>query len=482
MLFKTDAEKAFGVETYLSPEMENAIKLWEQLESGKPPWVDDDIRTIRFSNTISEEMAKLVTQNIDIKIQGTRSGVMPGQMQKVMDKCFLDNAKEIIYSMVDFGGVMAKWDGKGVEFLRPGMFLPTEVDNNKEILAAIFLSYWRKEKKIYTKMEWHRFENVTSKGEDGESSTVRTYHISTKAFRSDNENEIGTPVPLSATKWKDIEPEAWIDGLEKPLFRYIKCPVSNGIDPNSPIGVPCFSNCTEELRWLDIAMSTMGTETENSAPVLFVDVNMVKYANEHSLKLPKFVHKLDLGGRAGEQIEDWQPTLQVASRKEGINFYLSVIGFKCGYDPGYFVFDGQSIQMATATQVESTERRTINTVLSYRSVLDRPNSNGDGRVGAIHDIAYIINAGLIINGKAEDGTIIPFVENGNYELFCDFADLTENKEEEKLFDYQLAQNGYMSKARFLIRHLGLTEEEAIAMVAEAQAEQQPEGGALFGEE
>ena len=482
MLFKTDAEKAFGVETYLSPEMDAAIKLWGQLESGKPPWLkESDGRTIGFWNTIAEEWAKLITQNIDIKIQGTRSGVMPGQMQKVMDKCFLDNAKEIIYSMVAFGGVMAKWDGKGVEFLRPGMFLPTEVDN-KEILAAIFLSYWRKEKKIYTKMEWHRFENVTSKREDGESSTVRTYHISTKAFRSDNEDVIGTPVPLSATKWKDIEPEAWIDGLEKPLFRYIKCPVSNGIDPNSPIGVPCFSNCTEELRWLDIAMSTMGTETENSAPVLFVDVNMVKYANEHSLKLPKFVHKLDLGGRAGEQIEDWQPTLQVASRKEGINFYLSVIGFKCGYDPGYFVFDGQSIQMATATQVESTERRTVNTVLSYRSVLDRPNSNGDGRVGAIHDIAYIINAGLIINGKAEDGTIIPFVENGNYELFCDFADLTENKEEEKLFDYQLAQNGYMSKARFLIRHLGLTEEEAKAMVAEAQAEQQPDGGALFGEE
>ncbi len=39
MLFKTDAEKAFGVETYLSPEMDAAIKLWGQLESGKPPWV-----------------------------------------------------------------------------------------------------------------------------------------------------------------------------------------------------------------------------------------------------------------------------------------------------------------------------------------------------------------------------------------------------------------------------------------------------------
>lgn len=32
MLFKTDAEKAFSVETYLSPEMYNAIKLWEILK------------------------------------------------------------------------------------------------------------------------------------------------------------------------------------------------------------------------------------------------------------------------------------------------------------------------------------------------------------------------------------------------------------------------------------------------------------------
>lgn len=485
MLFKTDAEKAFGVGIYLSPEMDNAIKLWGQMESGKPPWVDDDIRTISFSNTIAEELAKLITQNIDIKVQGIRSGTMPEQMQKVMDKYFLDNAKDVIYSMVAFGGVIAKWDGKGVEFLRPGMFLVVEYDSSGEIQSVIFLSFWQKDKKFYTKMEWHRFEESTTTDESGNHVTNRIYHISTKAFKSYNQNDIGRQVSLSETKWKDIQPEAWFEGLEKPMFRYIKCPVANSIDHSSPLGVPVFSNSIEELRWLDIAMSTLGTETENSSPILFVDTNMIKFATENGINLPKFVHKLDLGGRAEERIEDWQPTLQIANRKEGINFYLSIIGFKCGFDPGYFVFDGQSIQMATATQVESTERRTVNTVLSYRSVLDRPNSNGDGRVGAIHDIAYIINAGLIINGRSEDGTVIPFVENGNYQIFADFADLTENKEENKLFDYQLAQNGYMSKARFLVRHMGLTEEEAIAMVKEAaqeSAELQPDESKLFGEE
>ena len=486
MLFKTDAEKAFGVETYLSPEMDVAIKLWGKLESGKPPWVSKKVQSICFSNTIAEEMAKLITQNIDIKVQmgkNRTSGIMPDQIQKVMDKYFLQNSRDHIYSMVAFGGVMAKWDGQGIEFLRPDMFLVTEYDSSKEIQAVIFFSFYQSGKKFYTKAEWHRFE---TKSRDGE--TVRIYHISTKAFRSDNQDDMGHEVPLSETKWKDIEPEFWVDDLEKPLFCYIKSPCANNIDHNSPMGVSCFANCTVELEALDIAMSALKTETKNSVPMMIVDQSVIMYANQNGIELPEWVANignLDTDNGSGSPVEQWQPTMQVTSRKEGINFYLSVIGFKCGFDPGYFVFDGQSIQMATATQVESTERRTVNTILSYRSVLDRPNSNGDGRVGAIHDIAYIINAGLIINGKSEDGSAIPFIENGNYELFCDFADLTENKEEEKLFDYQLAQNQYMAKWRFLVRHLGVTEEEAKQMVQEAVEERnanEPEESRLFGRE
>ena len=54
-----------------------------------------------------------------------------------------------------------------------------------------------------------------------------------------------------------------------------------------------------------------------------------------------------------------------------------------------------------------------------------------------------------------------------------------------MFDYQLANAGYMSKARFLVRRLGLTEDEALAMVAEAAEEQKKlykNQGGLFGEE
>jgi hypothetical protein len=210
---------------------------------------------------------------------------------------------------------------------------------------------------------------------------------------------------------------------------------------------------------------------------MFVDNSSITYAQNMGIKLPKFVQGLDMGVSADGTVQQWTPTMQVQNRVDGINFLLSIISFKCGFEAGYFVFDGQKITMATATQVEATERRTINTVLGYRDLLDRPNQNGDGRVGFIHDIAYIIDTMATANGDFAPG------EFGNYELYSDFADLDKNVEEEKSFAYQLTQNGYMSKARFLVNYMGMTEDEAVAMVQEAQAESaQAESGGLFGEE
>jgi len=480
MLFKTDAEKAFNVKTYLSTDMENAIQIWKSLETGKPPWAKDDIRTIRFSNTVARELSSLITQNIDIKVQPIYgNGEKAGFIQNAIDNSFLKNAQENMEKIIRLGGIMAKWNGSGIDYIPPDRFLMTEYDSNGSITGCIFFSYYAEKEKYYTRSEWHRYETITRKNEEtGESEQARVYKISNKAFVSDKKDEMGREIPLTKTKWADIEPEVNIEGLKKPLFSYIKNPFSNTIDPDSPLGVSSFSECIEELRWLDIAMSTMGTETETSAPMMIVDQSAVQYAKVNNIKLPKFIMSTGASDIQNEgKVDQWQPTLQVTNRTEGINFYLSIISFKVGFEPGYFVFNGQSIVMATATQVESSERRTVNTVLSYRSLLDRPNSNGDGRIGFIHDIAYIIDTMSVMGGETASE------DYGNYALFCDFADITANEEENKIFDYQLAQNGYMSKVRFLVRHLGMTEDEAVEMVREAREEgTKKENGVLFGEE
>jgi A118 family predicted phage portal protein len=465
--------------------MENAILLWKQLEGAdslQPPWTDKETRTIRFSNTVARELATLITQEIDIKVQSQYgTGEKAQFLQDAIDKHFLMNAQDNIEKMIRLGGIMAKWNGEGIDYFPPDRFLVTEFDSNKQITAAVFFSYYNEKDKFYTRAEWHRFETVNRTNEETkETETVKLYKISNKAYMSDNVDDIGREISLKETKWADIEPETALENLEKPLFAYLKCPYSNTIDTDSPLGVSLFSECIEELRWLDVAMSSMGTEVETSSPIMFVDNSALQYATNNGIKLPKFVKGLDMGIQPDGVVAQWQPQLQVTSRTDGINFYLSIISYKCGFDPGYFVFNGQTISIATATQVESTERRTINTVLSYRSLLDRPKSNGDGRVGFVHDIAYIIDTMATLSGDTELG------DYGNYEIFCDFADLTENREENKAFDFQLAQQGYMSKVRFLIRNLGLTEEEATAMVQEAQAEQKAENelnsSSLFSEE
>lgn len=477
MLSKTDTEKAFNIKTYLSSDMDNAIQLWQDLTGGKPPWVNEDVRTIRFSNTVARELASLITQNIDIKVQSVYgTGGKAAFIQNAIDNSFLKIAQDKMEEVIRLGGVMAKWNGTGIDYLTPDRFLVTEFDSNGDITGCMFFSYYSTQEKFYTRAEWHRYENVTIKNEEtGESEQIRVYHISNKAYVSDQQDVIGREIALTKTKWADIRSETSIEGLSKPLFTYLKNPFSNTIDPDSPLGVSSFSECVEELRWLDIAMSNLGIETENSKPIMFVDQSVIMSAQNIGIELPRFVQGLN--GADDTQVKDWAPTLQVTNRIEGINFLLSIISYKTGFDPGYFVFDGQKITVATATQVESTERRTINTVLNYRSLMDRPNSNGDGRVGFVHDIAYIIDTMSALNGETAPE------DYGNYELFCNFADLTQNEEENKAFDYQLSLQGYMSKTRFLVRHLGMTEEEAQAMVEEAQTEKEvSEKPRLFDEE
>ncbi len=474
MLFKTNIDTAFKVNAVRSPDMENAIRLWMNIAAGKPPWLREKefIRTISFSNTMARELAGLVTQNIDIKMDAAYAGGNVPFLQAAIDSSFLEKAQDIMEKVIRYGGIMAKWNGTGVEYLTPDRFAVTEADGDGHITAATFYSYYAEGKKYYTRAEWHRFDGTTEEGQS-------IYKISNKAFISDTADTLGTEIALSRTKWKDIQPEARIDGLDSPLFVYLKNQYSNVIDPDSPLGVSSFAECTEELRWLDIAMSTLGVETEQSKPAMFVDEDTIMFAKNAGIEIPDFIMGLRRGVKAENTVQQWTPALQTQARIDGINFYLSILSYKAGFDPGYFVFNGQSISIATATQVEATERRTVNTVLSYRNLLDRPNSNGDGRTGFIHEIVHIIDTMAVMSGTTSPG------DYGNYELYCDFADITANEQEDKMFDYQLANAGYMSKARFLVRRLGLTEDEALAMVAEAAAEQKElnrSKGGLFDDE
>lgn len=438
MLGRKDIEQIYNVEYNRSPEMVTAIEKYKDMRSGLPPWcMDGKIRPTRFSNVICREIANLTLFNVEVQIDGNAE--LQKQVEKVMNT--LQEKQEESCSSC---GLMIKSTGDGLEFLDPEYFVITETNSNGDVLAAIFFSYIRKDDLFFEKTEYHRFE---------ETANERVYRISSKAFRSKRKEELGTEIPLdSVPEWKDIEPEVTVRGLEEPLFAYWKNPFANTIDKESPLTVPVFSECIEELRWLDIALNMFGDETEDSRHVTYVPQTAIEYAEKHSIRLPRFVQGIEMGTNE-DNIKEHVPTMQVAERVTGINFLLSVIGYKCGFSNGYFSFD-ESRGIQTATQVESDDRRTLHTIEAFRTILD-----GKHHDGIIHKIIYMLYATGTANGT---------IPTTNYEVACEFEDLVYNLEDDRARWWNYVTQGKVPAWMYFVKFEGMTEQEAKAMVEEAQ--------------
>ncbi len=442
MLGRKDIEQIYNVEYNRSPEMVAAIDKYKDMRSGLPPWcMDGKIRPTRFSNVICREIANLTLFNVEVQIDGNAE--LQKQVEKVMNT--LQEKQEESCSSC---GLMIKSTGDGMEFLDPEYFVITETNSNGDVLAAIFFSYIRKGDLFFEKTEYHRFEEMVNE---------RVYRISSKAFRSERKDELGREIPLdSVPEWKDIEPEVAVHGLEEPLFAYWKNPFANTIDKESPLTVPVFSECIEELRWLDIALNMFGDETEDSRHVTYVPQTAIEYAENHSIQLPRFIQGIEMGTNE-DSIKEHVPTMQVTERVAGINFLLSVIGYKCGFSNGYFSFD-ESRGIQTATQVEADDRRTLHTIEAFRTILD-----GKHHDGIIHKIIYMLYATGTANGT---------IPTTNYDVACEFEDLVYNLEDDRARWWNYVTQAKVPAWMYFVKFEGMTEQEAKAMVEEAQPKEE----------
>ena len=442
MLGRKDIEQIYNVEYNRSPEMVAAIDKYKDMRSGLPPWcMDGKIRPTRFSNVICREIANLTLFNVEVQIDGNAE--LQKQVEKVMNT--LQEKQEESCSSC---GLMIKSTGDGMEFLDPEYFVITETNSNGDVLAAIFFSYIRKGDLFFEKTEYHRFEEMVNE---------RVYRISSKAFRSERKDELGREIPLdSVPEWKDIEPEVAVHGLEEPLFAYWKNPFANTIDKESPLTVPVFSECIEELRWLDIALNMFGDETEDSRHVTYVPQTAIEYAENHSIQLPRFIQGIEMGTNE-DSIKEHVPTMQVTERVAGINFLLSVIGYKCGFSNGYFSFD-ESRGIQTATQVEADDRRTLHTIEAFRTILD-----GKHHDGIIHKIIYMLYATGTANGT---------IPTTNYDVACEFEDLVYNLEDDRARWWNYVTQAKVPAWMYFVKFEGMTEQEAKAMVEEEQPKEE----------
>ena len=450
----SDIGKEFGVDLITSDDMNNALKKWDNISTGKPPWKDtaDEIETVNMAKHISDTRAKLTTLDIGIGISGS---VRADFLQALADD-LLKRLPDKIAEADRLGGIMIKWNGETWDYVLPGNFGITAKDDNGEIVGAIFASHTSEGKAHYTRLEYHRFEGADANGP--------IYVVTNKAFKNQIEGSksvLGSPVKLqSVAAWANMQDEVKISNLEKPLFAYYRVPGANTVDSSSPLGLSVFANAITELKAIDIAISRKNTEVEDSKHVTFVGQTVIQNAINKGIQLPRFVKGLGMGINDGETtaIHEHVPTIQTDARIKDINFNLSMAGVKCGFSEGVFVMDGQT-GMITATQVESDDRDTIQTIKADRDALK----------DALEQAFYGADAMI---------TLLNLAPLGEYEINFNFGDITYSYEEDKAAWRYYAQQGWIPKWLYFVKFEGMSEEEAKALTAEA-AEANIEPG-LFG--
>ena len=460
MFLRKEAKEVFNIDIQNTDKIDSYINRWSRITSGEPDWMDnsDDIVSLNLAQFIDDVTSGLVVLDIGISMPDTPRG---RQLQKIADYA-LDRIDERVSSALGNAGIVMKPNEETVDFYYPGSFIITDWNTNGEPTGIMFVTVrWIDERK-YTKYEYHRFEKING---------IKMYVISNRAYKSKSESARGEPCDLRAVKeWEGLFPDTYIEDVEQPLFVYYGNPKPNFLDRSSPMKIPFWANCLVELEDFDIAWSRKRTEIEDSKHTTFVPEMAIQYAKSQNQKLPRFVKGLQISGNIAEtKIHEHVATLLTEQRIEDINSILALISSKLGFDQGFLVLN-EKTGAITATQVEADDQSTIRTIKNLRDPLKT----------SLIKLLYAANVfiDLYTDMPTEDWT-------ANYETFkkevsdsFSFGDITYNYEEDRASWWKYRIQGDVPAWMYYTKFEGMSEDEAKAMIAEAQ----PKTPTLFGSE
>lgn len=476
-LFKTNAEKEFGVDIISSDLMEMAQIEWQNIIKGRPYWVSKNVRTINFAKFLCYYTSKKTCLDLNVTISGSdRADYINQCISAMIQKSIRDKVEDACGA----GGIILKPNGTynpagAIDYVMPGSFAVTEKNSNGDILGVIFIDRQIKGDDYYTRLEYQHFTSLI--GEDGEN-TGRTYTIENKAFKSRGSDSLGRSIALTdVPEWKDIPESISISNVEKPLFGYFKMPYNNTIDYASPEGVAVFANCIEELRNLDVAWSRKDDEVDDSQHITFIDENALMKRDKNTgdkarVELPRFVKGLKMGVDAQNTVDEHVPTLLTDQRVADINSILSMISTKAGFSQGHFVLDRKT-GIATATEIESDDSETVETINDIRASLKT----------AIKDLIYALDKYCDVFFNMPSGYVNALDKEVADEDVFYFKDLLASFEQDRTRAYQLMMNGVYSKRKYLKEYEGFNDKEVDEMFAERDEENASQSkDGLFGEE
>jgi A118 family predicted phage portal protein len=444
MLSKSDTKNAFGVDVIISAEMQVALQKWARMYVNQAEWLGDDIRSLNLPAEISGEIARVATVEMAVTLTGSpRADYLASQVKPVLGRI-----REYVEYGCAKGGIIfkpyAKGDERsiGVDVIHADMFYPVAFDSSGNMTACVFADQKTMGNKIYTRLEYHSLE-------------AAGYVIKNVAYRSESKNTLGTEISLTeVADWAELEPEAMITGVTRPLFAYFRFPQANNIDVTSPLGVSCFARAVDLIEDADKQWSNFLWEFESGQRAVYTDILAWDKDGNGKPMLPnrRLYRTLNGSGRVGdeEMFKEWTPTLREVNILNGLDAILKQIEFACGL--AYGTLSNPQTVDKTATEIKISKQRTYATITDTQRALEF----------ALDDLIYAMDVWTTIENLAPRGT---------YSAVYEFDDsVVSGRDTQFGHDSQAVGMGAMSKVEWRMRNYGEDEATARKMLAMVDAE------------
>lgn len=470
------------------------IFIWKYLYRGyyKPwhrisaPTVKDalherDLERMDTAKAICAELAGLIwNEQCEISVsQETGKDQLLGEFvhDVLMKNGFWIKMQEHIEQVLALGGGAIKvWyeekrDGEGnvtpnsgnirLGFCMADQFVPTAWDNT-QVTDGVFISRQAKDGYYYTRLEWHKWDGLT-------------YWISNEAYRSEYKQNsakepqdiLGFRYPLSAV-YPFLDEQTPLQGLSTSLFAYYRPAIANNLDDDSPLGVSIYANALSTLKALDICYDSFVQEFRLGRKRIIVPAQCLRTVQDPVTKESRrFFDATDEAYVALKsddtdalKIQDNTVSLRVGEHEQAINALLSILCLQVGFSAGTFTFD-RAQGLKTATEVISENSKTYKTIksnqLQIKAAIDRV-VDAIIQVASLYDVRW-------------NGTSIRTLSALGWETKVVFDDsILQDRQTNINEGILLANNGLMSKKRFLMEKLGYTEGEAAQELEEIKQE------------
>ena len=424
---KHKLEQDFDVSSYTSIEMDDALRKWDAYYRATDGFI--------IAPVIASEAARLATIEFNIKFGGISD--RRDFIEKRVNKELLPNIRRQLEYGCAYGSLLIKPNIDGIDFIKPNGIIPLEFDSNNKLTSVICIERKTIGKSIYSKVEKCTYKN-------------NVYTVETKAYRSSSPSELGFTVPLSdVLDWKNIKSYVTIKNVDRPLFSFFRCPMSNNIDIDSPLGVSIYSKALKTLEQLNITFEHFNNDIDTSDKVVFVADYLLESGGagkkiQKVNPLPKLVKGLNFT-TGNTDIFEFVPEVRGEQFRGVMQTLLDILSMQCGFDTGYFTFDANSRSVVTATQIEADMQKTISSISDIQKEL----------INCVDDVIYSLNVLADLYESTKDGKF-------DYNIAS--KDFNVNTDEDRSRALQLVDKGIIPKWKYLVDYEGYSKEDAIALV------------------